>query len=153
LAAGPQTAYSVGFEYRDPEYWFVGATVNFFDNIYVDIAPLTRTSNFADDGGIPFNDYNEDIAKQLLQQERFDNYMVVNMIGGKSWKTRNQYISFFASIGNILNTKYKSGGFEQGRNANYRQLKEDKDLEIPVFGNKYWFGRGTTYFLNINYSF
>ena len=153
LAAGPQTAYSVGFEYRDPEYWFVGATVNFFDNIYVDIAPLTRTSNFADDGGIPFNDYNEDIAKQLLQQERFDNYMVVNMIGGKSWKTRNQYISFFASVGNILNTKYKSGGFEQGRNANYRQLKEDKDLEIPVFGNKYWFGRGTTYFLNINYSF
>ena len=153
LAAGPQTAYSVGFEYRDPEYWFVGATANFFDNVYIDIAPLTRTSNFADDGGIPFNDYNEDIAKQLLQQERFDNYMVVNMIGGKSWKTGDQYISFFASIGNILNTTYKSGGFEQGRNANYRQLKEDKDLEIPVFGNKYWFGRGTTYFLNINYSF
>ena len=153
LAAGPQTAYSVGFEYRDPEYWFVGATANFFDNVYIDIAPLTRTSNFADDGGIPFNDYNEDIARQLLQQERFDNYMVVNMIGGKSWKTGNQYISFFASIGNILNTTYKSGGFEQGRNANYRQLKEDKDLEIPVFGNKYWFGRGTTYFLNINYSF
>ena len=153
LAAGPQTAYSVGFEYRDPEYWFVGATANFFDNVYIDIAPLTRTSNFADDGGIPFNDYDKDIARQLLQQERFDNYMVVNMIGGKSWKTGNQYISFFASIGNILNTTYKSGGFEQGRNANYRQLKEDKDLEIPVFGNKYWFGRGTTYFLNINYSF
>ena len=153
LAAGPQTAYSVGFEYRDPEYWFVGATANFFDNVYIDIAPLTRTSNFADDGGIPFNDYDEDIARQLLHQEKFDNYMVVNMVGGKSWKIGDQYISFFASVGNILNTTYKSGGFEQGRNANYRQIKEDKDLEIPVFGNKYWFGRGTTYFLNINYSF
>lgn len=153
LAVGPQTAYSVGFEYRDPDYWFVSATANFFDNVYVDIAPLTRTSNFADDGGIPFNDYDEDIARQLLQQERFDNYMVVNMIGGKSWKIGNQYISLFASIGNIFNTKYKSGGFEQGRNANYRQLKEDKSLDIPVFGNKYWFGRGTTYFLSLNYRF
>ena len=153
LAAGPQTAYSVGFEYRDPDYWFVGATANFFDNVYVDIAPLTRTSNFADDGGIPFNDYDENIARQLLQQEKFDNYMVVNMIGGKSWKIGNQYISLFASVGNLLNTKYKSGGFEQGRNANYRQLKEDKELGTPVFGNKYWFGRGTTYFLNVNYRF
>ena len=153
LAAGPQTAYSFGFEYRDPDYWFVSATANFFDNVYVDIAPLTRTSNFADDGGIPFNDYDEDIARELLQQEKFDNYMVVNMIGGKSWKIGNQYISLFASIGNIFDTKYKSGGFEQGRNANYRQLKEDKSLDIPVFGNKYWFGRGTTYFLSLNYRF
>ena len=153
LAAGPQTAYSFGFEYRDPDYWFVSATANFFDNVYVDIAPLTRTSNFADDGGIPFNDYDEDIARELLQQEKFDNYMVVNMIGGKSWKIGNQYISLFASIGNLFNTRYKSGGFEQGRNANYRQLKEDKSLDIPVFGNKYWFGRGTTYFLSLNYRF
>ena len=153
LAAGPQTAYSFGFEYRDPDYWFVSATANFFDNVYVDIAPLTRTSNFADDGGIPFNDYDENIARELLQQERFDDYMVVNMIGGKSWKIGNQYISLFASIGNLFNTKYKSGGFEQGRNANYRQLREDKALDIPVFGNKYWFGRGTTYFLSLNYRF
>lgn len=153
LAAGPQTAYSVGFEYRDPNYWFVGATANFFDNVYVDVAPLTRTTNFADDGGIPFNDYDVDIARQLLQQEKFNNYMVVNMIGGKSWKIGDQYISFFGSLGNLFNTKYKSGGFEQGRNANYRQLKEDKALDTPVFGNKYWFGRGTSYFLNVNYRF
>ena len=153
LAAGPQTAYSIGFEYRDPNYWFFSATANFFDNIYIDIAPLTRTTNFADDGGIPFNDYDEEIARKLLEQERFNAYMVVNMIGGKSWKIGNQYVSFFASIGNIFNTQYKSGGFEQGRNANYRQLKEDRSLETPVFGNKYWFGRGTTYFLNINYRF
>ena len=63
------------------------------------------------------------------------------------------YLISFASIGNIFDTKYKSGGFEQGRNANYRQLKEDKSLDIPVFGNKYWFGRGTTYFLSLNYRF
>ncbi len=153
LAAGPQTAYSVGFEYRDPDYWWVSASANFFDNAYVDVAPLIRTSNFADDGGIPFNDYNPDLARTLLQQEKFDNYMVVNAIGGKSWKINKKYISIFASISNILNTKYKTGGFEQGRNANYRQLRDDKALETPVFGSKYWYGRGTTYFLSITYRF
>ncbi|MDA9316733.1 TonB-dependent receptor, partial [Polaribacter sp.] len=153
LAAGPQTAYSVGFDYRDPDYWFFGATANFFDNTYIDIAPLTRSSNFTDDGGIPFNDYDENIARQLLEQEQFDSYMVVNLIGGKSWKIGTHYINFFGSIGNLFDTKYTSGGFEQGRNANYRQLSEDKALETPVFGNKYWFGRGTTYFLNLSYQF
>lgn len=153
LASGPQTAYSLGFEYRDPDYWFIGATTNFFDHVYVDIAPLTRTSNFADDGGVPFNDYDENTARQLLAQEKFDPYMIVNMVAGKSWKIGNQFVSLFASVGNLLNTAYKSGGFEQGRNANYRQLKEDKELGIPVFGNKYWFGRGTTYFLSLSYRF
>ena len=153
LAAGPQTAYSVGFEYRDPDYWWVGATMNFFDNIYVDVAPLTRTSNFADDGGAPFNDYNDATARQLLQQERFNNYNTVNLIGGKSWKINGKYISIFASVSNLFNTQYKTGGFEQGRNANYRQLREDKALDTPVFGNKYWYGRGTTYFLSTTFRF
>ena len=153
LSSGPQTACSIGFEYRDPNYWYVGATTNFFDNVYVDIAPLTRTSNFTDNGGIPFSDYDDDLARQLLAQEKFDPYMILNMTGGKSWRIGSQYVSLFASIGNLFNTAYKSGGFEQGRNANYRQLKEDKELTIPVFGNKYWYGRGTTYFLGLTYRF
>lgn len=154
LNSGPQKAYSFGFEYRDPDYWWFGATANVFNDTYIDVAPLTRSSNFADDGGVPFNDYDPLIARQLLKQERFSDYMVVNAVGGKSWKVGDrQYIGLFASIGNIFNQKYKTGGFEQGRNANYRQLRDDRALETPVFGNKYWFGRGTTYFVNLNYRF
>ncbi|WKD85390.1 hypothetical protein KCTC32516_00730 [Polaribacter huanghezhanensis] len=153
LAAGPQQAYSVGFEYRDPDYWWIGATMNFFANACVDVAPLTRTSNFNDNGGIPFNDYNPELAKQLLQQEKFDSYNVVNLVGGKSWKINNYYVSLFASISNLQNTKYKTGGFEQGRNANYRELRDDKALSSPIFGAKYWYGRGATYFLNVNFRF
>jgi len=153
LAVGPQNAASVGFEYRDPNYWWISATANFFDNAYVDVAPLTRTSNFADDGGVPFNDYDPALARTLLQQEKFDNYMVVNAIGGKSWKIGKRYVSIFASVSNLLNTTYKTGGFEQGRNANYRQLRDDKALDTPVFGNKYWYGRGTTYFVSLTYRF
>ncbi len=154
IAAGPHNAYSVGFEYRDPDYWWVGATTNFFSNTYVDIAPLTRTSNFyTDSDGLSFFNYNTEIAGELLKQEKFDNYKVVNIVGGKSYKIKKYYISLFATINNLLNKKYKSGGFEQGRNANYNELKADKSLAKPVFGNKYWYGRGTTYFLNLNISF
>lgn len=46
LSGGPQSAYSAGFEYRDPEYWWFGATANFFDHTYIDISPLIRTRNF-----------------------------------------------------------------------------------------------------------
>lgn len=154
LAAGPQNAYSVGFEYRDPEYWWIGATTNFFSNIFIDIAPLNRSSNFyTDDDGLPFVEYDTELARELLQQEKFEDYMVVNLVGGKSWKISDTYVSAFATVNNLLDTAYKSGGFEQGRNANFRQLRDDKALEKPVFGNRYWYGRGTTYFLNINIRF
>ncbi|WP_027137864.1 TonB-dependent receptor [Gaetbulibacter saemankumensis] len=155
IANGPQKAYSVGFEYRDPDYWWFGATANFFADTYVDVSPLTRTSNFYTDpvDGLPFNDYDEDLARDLLRQERFDNYMVVNLIGGKSWKLDDYYIGFFASIGNVLDKEYKTGGFEQGRNANFRQLRDDASNDTPVFGSKYWYGRGANYFLNLYFRF
>ena len=154
IASGPQNAYSVGFEYRDPDYWWIGATSNFFTNTYVDVAPLTRSSNFYEDAdGLPFSDYDPVLARELLQQEKFDNYMVVNLMGGKSWKIGDKFISVFATVNNLFGEEYKSGGFEQGRNANFRQLRDDKSLDTPVFGNRYWYGRGTTYFLNVNLRF
>ncbi|MDG2350932.1 MAG: TonB-dependent receptor [Flavobacteriaceae bacterium] len=154
IAGGPQRAYSVGFEYRDPDYWWFGATTNFFTNVYVDISPLTRTENFfLDSDGLPFNDYDPELATELLRQESFDEYMTVNLIGGKSWKIGDYFIGFFASVNNLLNQQYKSGGFEQGRNANYRELRDDNANPTRVFGPKYWYGRGTTYFLNVNFRF
>ncbi len=154
LAGGPQRAYSVGFEYRDPEYWWFSATANMFSNTYLDISPLTRTENFYLDGdGLPFNDYDPDLARELLKQEEFDDYMVVNAVGGKSWKIGDYFVGFFASINNILDKEYKTGGFEQGRNANFRELRDDNANPTRVFGPKYWYGRGTTYFLNVYFRF
>ena len=154
IAGGPQRAYSAGFEYRDPDYWWFGATVNYFSNTYVDVSPLIRTRNFyLDSDGLPFNDYNEDIARELLKQEKFDDYFTVNLTGGKSWKIDDYYIGLFASVNNLLDEVYKTGGFEQGRNANYRQLRDDASNPKRVFGAKYWYGRGATYFLNLNFRF
>lgn len=154
IAAGPQQAASVGFEYRDPNYWWFGTTANFFSNTYIDVSPLTRTQNFyLDTDGLPFNNYEPELARELLRQERFDDYMVINAIGGKSWKIGDKYISLFVSLNNIFDQKFKSGGFEQGRSANYQSLQEDSQNPKRVFGPKYWYGRGPTYFLNLNYRF
>ena len=71
----------------------------------------------------------------------------------KSWKIGDKYISLFVSLNNIFNKKFKSGGFEQGRSANYQSLQEDSQNPKRVFGPKYWYGRGPTYFLNLNYRF
>ncbi len=150
VAGGPQQAYQVGFEYRDPDFWWFGATTNYFSNAYIDVSPLTRTENFyLDTDGIPFNDYDPAVARELLKQEKFDDYMLVNVVGGKSWKINDYFVGFFASINNILDQKYKTGGFEQGRSANYRTLSEDSANDTRVFGPKYWYGYGTTYYLNV----
>ncbi|WP_109302061.1 carboxypeptidase-like regulatory domain-containing protein [Aquimarina sp. AU474] len=149
LSGGPQNAAQIGFEYRDPNFWWFGATTNYFSNAFISVSPFARTSNFYQDSdGLPFNDYNETTARSLLQQERFDDYFLVNAIGGKSWRIDKYYVGFFASINNILNQQYRTGGFEQTRNANYRLALEESNRDTPVFGPKYFYGYGTSYYLN-----
>ena len=154
LSGGPQRAGLLGFEYRDPDYWWFGGTVNYFSNAFIDINPLSRTTNFQTDyDGFPLLDYDPEIAAELLKQEQFDDYYLVNLVGGKSWRIKDKFLGFFMSINNLLDKEYKSGGFEQARNSNYRTLKEDMDRDMPIFGNKYWLGYGTSFFANISLRF
>ena len=151
VASGPERAFQLGFEYRDPNFWNIGVTSNFFSNAYLDMSNLARSANFTSDyDGNTFNDYDPIAAKELLKQEQFDSYMLVNVIGGKSWRINNYFVGFFATINNIFNEDYRTGGFEQSRLANFRRLQEDKSRDNgPVFGPRYFFGNGTTYYLNM----
>ncbi len=150
LSGGPQTAGQLGFEYRDPDYWWFGSTLNFFSNAFIDINPLTRTANFQKDyDGLPLIGYDAEKARELLRQEKFEDYFLVNAVGGKSWRLKDKYLGTFISLNNIFNVLYKSGGYEQGRNANYRSLNEDFERELPLFAPKYWYGQGTTFFTNV----
>ncbi|WP_144960566.1 carboxypeptidase regulatory-like domain-containing protein [Gillisia sp. Hel_I_86] len=150
IAGGPQRAAQIGFEYRDPDFWWFGTTLNYFSHAFADVSPLARTSNFATDSdGLPLLNYDENMARDLLKQEQFDDYFLLNTVGGKSWRIKNYYIGFFVSINNILDELYKTGGFEQSRNANFRTLKADRDREQPVFGSKYWYGTGASYYGNV----
>lgn len=150
IAGGPQQAYQIGFEYRDPDYWWFGATTNFFSHAYVDVSPVARTRNFYQDvDGAPFDNYDPAVARDLLKQEDFGEYMLVNVVGGKSWKVDDYFIGFFATINNVFDEEYKTGGYEQGRYSTYQTLLEDTSREKRQFGPKYWYGYGTTYYLNV----
>ncbi len=147
----PQRGYSAGFSYRDPKYWWVSANANLLSNNYISISPILRTDNFYTDpfgNPIPFNNITQDEVDTILAQEKFDDIFLVNLVGGKSWKVKDKYFGFFASINNLLGEEFKTGGFEQSRKANFEELAEDQARETPTFGNKYWYGRGTSYYLN-----
>jgi len=157
LPGMPQQAYSVGIEYRDPHYWWVGANANHLASNYIDVSALLRTSNFlqnpADVNGMPFAEATAERTRELLKQEKFDSFNLINLQGGKSWRLGNQLIGFFATINNVFDVTYKTGGFEQARNANYRQLNQDVSSGTPSFGPKYFYGYGRTYFLNLYLNF
>ena len=156
IAGSPQQAYSLGLEYRDPNYWWVGANANLLTDLYVDVSPILRTNNFFAEpgqGGASFTEVNEETARKLLQQEKLDDIFLVNIQGGKSWRMGSKTFGFFASINNVLDLAYKTGGYEQSRNANYRELLKDMASGTRTFGSKYFYGYGRTYFLNIYLNF
>ncbi len=154
-AGMPQQAYSLGLEYRDPKYWWISANVNYLTNTYIDVAPILRTEIFYKNpaNGFNFPEATEERAAQLLRQEKFDPVTLLNIIGGKSWIIYGKNVGVFASINNVLNTTYKTGGFEQARNANFREINQDVSSGTPSFGPKYFYGYGRTYFVNLYINF
>ena len=155
LAQGPQQAYALGINYRDPKYWWIGATANYMAENYANISTLLRTESFFLDPetGLPFPDATEENVNKLLAQKPLDNFYLLNLVGGKSWLKNGKYISIFASVNNVFNQTFRSGGFEQSRNGNFGQLRDDNLSGTPSFAPKFWYGYGRTYFLNLAYSF
>ncbi|MFV8441406.1 carboxypeptidase-like regulatory domain-containing protein [Flavobacterium sp. LB2P44] len=150
-AGMPQRAYSVGIEYRDPKYWWISANVNYLTNSYSDVSPISRTEIFYKNpaSGFNFPEATEERAATLLKQEEFDPTMLLNLVGGKSWRIYGKNVGIFASINNVLDVSYKTGGYEQARNANFRQINQDVSSGTPSFGPKYFYGYGRTYFVNL----
>jgi hypothetical protein len=153
-AGMPQQAYSFGVEYRDPKFWWMGANVNYIADNYLDVSSLLRTKNFytnVDNATIPID---QSLADSYLKQEKFDSFFLLNLVGGKSWKINQNTLGLFAIVNNVLDITYKTGGFEQSRNATYRQEFEDHQSGGPsVFGPKYFYGYGRTFMVNVYLTF
>ena len=154
VSGGPERAYQIGFEYSDPDYWCIGATVNYFKNAYLGVSNLRRSAAFAMDGdGQPLNAYDPAFAKVLLKQEKLGGYTLVNIIGGKSWRIGGKYVGFFLLLNNVLDQNYKTGGFESSRIGDYANLKTEKERDRPLFGNRYFLGYGATFYANVYFRF
>ncbi len=155
LAQGPQLAFALGIEHRNPKYWWVGATANYLANNYANISTITRTQSFFlnPDTGTSFPEATQENVGKLLAQSKLDDFYLLNLVGGKSWLKNGTYISVFASINNAFDTVFRTGGFEQSRNGNFGQLQQDSLRDNPSFAPKFWYGFGRTYFLNFAISF
>ncbi|MBA4745075.1 MAG: TonB-dependent receptor [Muricauda sp.] len=155
LAQGPQTALALGVSYRAPKYWWISGTTNFLTNNYINLSTITRTSSFLLDPetGERFPDASDANVAKLLKQNKLDDIYLLNLVGGKSWLINGKYISFFASVNNVFDTVFRTGGYEQSRNGNFGQLKQDNLSGSPSFAPKYWYSYGRTYFLNLAISF
>jgi hypothetical protein len=153
-AGMPQQAYALGIEYRDPKYWWVSSNINYLSETYIDVSPISRTDRFYTNpaSGFSFPEATEERAAELLKQEKLDPVALLNFTGGKSWRINGKNLGLFVSINNALDKKYKTGGYEQARNANFRQLNQDVSSSTPSFGNKYFYGYGRTYFVNLSFN-
>jgi hypothetical protein len=134
----PQTAGSIGLNYRHPKYWFFNANFNYFGKMYLDFNPERRTSaalsNMSpDDPRIP----------DIINQIKLDDGFTLDASIGKSWQINKTNINLNFSVTNILdNTKLITGGYEQ--------MRFDYDNKnINKFPPKYFYGFGRTFFLNL----
>ncbi len=154
LANGPQQVFSLGGFYSNPKNWWLQGTANYFSQGYLAVSNTTRTSDFYNNPqnyGQPYEDIDFNLVKQLLKQERFNPYILCNISAGKWWQYKGLRIKLVASIHNLFDTKYISGGYEQARIANYGALVADTQNGASErnFGPKYWYGFGRTYFINL----
>lgn len=131
------TAGSAGLRYNSSRYWFVGANLNYFDDVYVDINPDRRTAEALQ--GFVESDPG---WESVIDQEKLSSAYTVDMYAGKSWRINRRYfININLSVNNMLDTRdFSIGGFEQ--------LRYDSS-SIGRFPSKYFYLYGRTYFLNL----
>lgn len=130
----PQSAASAGLRYSGKKYWFAGVNFNYFMDIYLDPNPDRRT----EEAVAGFVEDDPQVA-ELLDQTKLDNGYTVSIIGGKSFKFNEYYLSLFFNVSNLTNnTNFITGGYEQ--------LRYDK-VNTNKFPPKVGYIYGLNYFL------
>ncbi len=126
----PQTALALGLEYSSPNYWWAGITGSFYDHIYIDFNPVSRTKDE--------NGYYPNWSLMEKQPTAF----LIDAFVGKSWAVDDMYITLSANLSNISNkTDFVTGGFEQ-----YRFDPSNPERFKP----KYYYYYGFNYFINFS---
>lgn len=152
----PQQAFSLGFRYNSPKYWWVGANWNYLDDNYLDPAPALRTNNFIQNAysSTPYLGLTNDDVRDLLKPVKLPSAFFLNANVGKSFVFGKYYLLITASVNNILdNKKYITGGFEQTRETKAVDFATDYLSPTPSFGPKYWYNQGRSYFVNLQFRF
>jgi hypothetical protein len=151
----PQEAYSLGFTYRSPNFWFVSITGNYFDQNYLSMNPLRRTYDAIKGLDIKGEEYN-----RVINQTKFDAAKTLDFFGGWSYRMprsfrvndRTSYLVFNLGINNILNDKdIATGGFEQLRFD--ASTGPDDKVNVDKFPPRIYYGYGLNYYASVTFRF
>ncbi len=126
----PQTALAAGIQYNSSRFWWAGITGSYYDEIYLDFNPVTRTKD--ETGYYP----------NWELQKKADPGFLLDIFIGKSWLVKDIYINLSANLSNVLNNRtFITGGYEQ-----YRFDPANPDLFQP----KVYYCNGFNYFINFS---
>lgn len=150
LGVGPQSAYTLGINYRSKKYWYLNANFNYLERNYVDPAAPRRTEQAVE--GI---EQGSATWHAILDQQQLKQIFTIDIYGGKSFLLskslkflpRGTYLYLNVGINNLLNNKnIPTGGFENTR-FDYTGFDASK------YASKYFYGFGRNYFINLSLKF
>ncbi|MET3730639.1 carboxypeptidase-like regulatory domain-containing protein [Moheibacter stercoris] len=153
LSNGPQQGYSLGIEYRSPNYWWLGVSGNYLMANYFDVSPFNRTRDFADLANNPDTNFiDEGTLRSLLKQHQTTDEFMLNVNVGKTFRFGKYNMGISGTVNNVLNNKnYITSGFEQMRGGSYQNMLDENYR--TTFGPKMWYDQGISYFLNVYFRF
>lgn len=149
VAAGPQSAYTLGFNYRSKQYWWASINFNYFERNYVDVSPDQRSADAI--AGVPVG---SEQYHRILDQQMLPSAFTVDIFASKSVLLskvskslpRGTFLYINAGISNLLDATVITGGFEQLR-YDFRDINPNK------FDTKYFYGFGRNFFINLSLKF
>jgi TonB dependent receptor len=150
LGGSPQEAYTLGITYNSPNFWRMGVSGTFFDNMWVDINPLRRTEK-----AVASVDYNGAEWHKIVDQRKLNSQFIMDFFANYSWKLPKSYninhkstfLVFNFNVNNILDNKNMiNTAFEQPR---FDFAKNDADKFPPRFG----YGLGRTISFSVAFRF
>ena len=146
----PQQAFTIGLDYRSPQFWFITANFNYFDKMYLSMNPIRRTANAVD--GVTEG---SELWHQIIDQTKLKSQYTVDVFGGYSWLMNRKFhnlkkrtfLVFNVGVNNILNNqKIVSGGFEQ--------LRFDfAGKNVNKFPERRFYAYGINYFASVGIRF
>ncbi|MBL0144669.1 MAG: TonB-dependent receptor [Chitinophagaceae bacterium] len=146
----PQQAFTAGFDYRSPKFWFVNVNFNYFNKMYLSFNPIRRTA--AAVSGVP-----EDSEKwrQIIDQTELNHQYTLDAFAGYSWLMNRKFnylkkrtfLVFNVGVNNILdNRNIVSGGYEQLR-FDFAEKNTNK------FPDKRFYAYGINFFASVGIRF
>ncbi|MES2851038.1 MAG: TonB-dependent receptor [Bacteroidota bacterium] len=142
----PQEAYTIGFNYRSPKFWYVNVNFNYFDQMWLDFNPVRRT-----EAAVSGVEEGSALWHKIVDQTKLDAQYTLDAYAGYSWLMNNSikglkkrtFLVFGLGVTNILNNKdIVTGGFEQLR-FDFAEKNTEK------FPNRKFYSFGTTFSANI----